>query len=103
MKTFTICCVLWASVTSAVAPLPDKAKIEAAAKIVRDTYRKEIGSEQGLVKVLEAADSTNDDPAGQAAMYLSVRDEFSNGPPLTGDETGHRYKTFGLRVAADLR
>ncbi|HET6881372.1 MAG TPA: SUMF1/EgtB/PvdO family nonheme iron enzyme [Pirellulales bacterium] len=107
MKTFTVCCLLCASVASAAAPLPDKAKIDAAGKIVRDTYRKEIGSEQGLAKMLDAADSTNDDPAGQAAMYLLVVKQASDDGHLrlafdAVDRLSQRFEYDALKAKASI-
>lgn len=71
-RTIAVCFALCAATSFAAQPLPDKEKIDSAARIVGDTYRKELATEEGLVKILEDADGTTDDAPGQAAMYLIV-------------------------------
>lgn len=68
--------LLLISATAAIAgdkPLPDSNELQASSKIVRETYSKELDTEDGLRALLKTADGINDDDAGQCAIYVAVQ------------------------------
>jgi hypothetical protein len=73
MRTFVLFCCLCTTL-SAAEPLPDKAALVDAQRVVRDTYHDELTSEAGLKKILQHADGLKS-ATDQAAAYLVVSQE----------------------------
>ncbi len=66
-----------ASFVWAAQPMPERAAVAAAQRVVLDTYRKEIGGGDKLAAVrtlLIAAGGSTDDNVGQAALFMAAAD-----------------------------
>jgi hypothetical protein len=89
--------------------LPDDVKIEAAKKLARETYRGELGKadEAALTAMLDAADATTDDDAGQAALYLLAAQAAEQGERWRMafdaiDRLGERFDYDALQAKCEV-